>query len=327
MIGKRGYTTSGVASSNRTFERIRLRIELPMMDYDDGQGSTGDSFEELHDSCSSSSASSTIQEPVYVNNAEMTRSRLALKSPQTPPIRKYTGGGTICVDINIDTSGKRKQLRRSPSTISSASKSSVIKSLRYPASTKTSSSCHSSSSSSSGYSSPSKTELTYNLTDLETSALTRQPIGHSAEVIYDKLNYISKGRSTPVVDLSRRKSVVMTTGTYEAISDFSQLNEKTAPIYEEISHFDQSRARDQLLTAAKETTCYEQLSSMKESTVKIKHRSIYKREYTLNEIFQNIKSFKRQAKEQEMIQVRRPPPPPFTDHIYVNQHISDSVNV
>lgn len=63
----------------------------------------------------------------------------------------------------------------------------------------------------------------------------------------------------------------------------------------------------------------------------------YRREYTLNEIFENVKNFKRQAKEQEMLSSQVNSNVPTTrsisverkaierndEHVYVNQRMMD----
>lgn len=108
------------------------------------------------------------------------------------------------------------------------------------------------------------------------------------ENVYDRLNYNTS---------KRRSSLASMTSSSESSNQTSECD-----IYEEIGNFSQIEAAKPLFATPKPTKphfyCNEKMETAPQKTPK---SSIYKRrEYTVNEIFQNAKSFQDEATKQEI---------------------------
>jgi len=115
----------------------------------------------------------------------------------------------------------------------------------------------------------------------------------SNENIYDKLNYnvstSTKRKSMASVDSSMSSCSAASSSSSSSNSSFASTS-KPKVYYEEISNFSQ-------LHESKQRT-YE--NDLIKPAPQVKSQ-VYKREYTVNEIFQNLESFKIEAKQQEKL--------------------------
>jgi hypothetical protein len=164
-------------------------------------------------------------------------------------------------------------------------------------------SSQSSSSSSSGYSSCASSTIDYK----------------QDEHVYDKLNY----------SIKRRHSLSSSsTNDYEEISNFTTINSQTNEIdedtYEHLYDYRSSVVKKiprlnndnhgniKLKSILKKKTTQQQQHENKNNNIIRKH------EYSINEIFQNLNSFKKQAKEQQQQQHKQKQ----EKHLYVNDRFN-----
>ncbi|CAF0702837.1 unnamed protein product [Brachionus calyciflorus] len=141
-----------------------------------------------------------------------------------------------------------------------------------------------------------------------TSTLKRKRDSNSNENIYDKLIH-SNGK------ISKNRPSITRSTLSPKISKYEFLNENSCEsdenIYEEISNFIESNPKAKKFLSPKKFHNYENLKDAKTSlyyndtgVISLEDNSkkfTYKREYTVNEIFDNLKKFKKQAKEQEIL--------------------------
>lgn len=127
--------------------------------------------------------------------------------------------------------------------------------------------------------------------------------------LYDKLNYSNKRRYS----ISSSSS---TTNDYEEISNFTAINLQTPEnedTYESLYDYKSSVVKK--IPRLNENNL--KLKGILKKTTKLKHEEqqaiIRKHEYSINEIFQNLNSFKKQAKEQQKHRQE--------DHLYVNERL------
>lgn len=135
----------------------------------------------------------------------------------------------------------------------------------------------------------------------------------AAENLYDKLNYPSTAYKTRLVE--KRPSTSRSAPTY-----VNELHESDN-IYEEISSFLELNGKQS------NRNNYQNLNNYSTTTT---NKRVSKREYTINEIFDNLKKFKKQAKEQEhevntnytnVLMTTRPRQMCPQPHVYVNEPI------
>lgn len=133
----------------------------------------------------------------------------------------------------------------------------------------------------------------------------------SVENIYDKLTYTNLKNKSHQDSMAYSISCNNQTNVYEDIKNFcsksstySSSSSSSSEDYENLDNYLSSNsscysARSSHIKRLNTSSTYSPASTATRGTKRYASTTVYKREYTLNEIFQNVKKFKEQAKELE----------------------------
>lgn len=271
---KRSMNPSSSSSSNRK-QSIKFEIELPM-----------------NMSCADLMDNSDYESDYEIGRftrSNSNRRSIQIKQPRQTNSTNFNDSGnqTICFKISIDNNmGSHRKSSSVRSVEKAFSISSGVASSGYSSSMSTSS--HSlqymdNESNNNAFCS------NYSLNSYSSKPQTPQAVtSYKQENIYDKLSYNNINK--------RRYSLASVS------SSSAESNQSESDIYEEITNFthgeiQQKHVIPMVNTPKVHTYCNEQIQKPKVAKTASLFRA--RKDYTVNEIFQNVKCFKEEASKQE----------------------------